>query len=270
MKLSHEWYIDQCPQDQGQGLYSDLTTASEFFLTFTTWPYSCACNYDLLIFTYLQEGSIVTEILPIPNTPLSYNLRWVVNSGQNSFIWKWPRATPPFLKIWIRHSITPTHLYNQNWLSCFKYWQNHAVVLEEEKSNSYRGVPDWLPGPLKGRLRGVDTGPTKRDAGGTQGGRRETERERRRFIPCRFITMFSQRGGSPGSSAAAVFILWPFPCWIWRLVLVSWRLPTCRLFPEGVYPGIWRKAASTGGHAHWAHGGGARMRRDAGQRGATF
>ena len=45
--------------------------SSEVFLIFTTKLYTSSCNYNAIIFTSRQGGSIATGILPTPNTPLS-------------------------------------------------------------------------------------------------------------------------------------------------------------------------------------------------------
>ena len=58
-------------QNDGQGKYFGLSTASEAFLIFTTQLCSCSYNCNAIGFISSQEGSIATGILPTPSTSLS-------------------------------------------------------------------------------------------------------------------------------------------------------------------------------------------------------
>ena len=54
----------------GQGVYCDLSTASEVFVIFTTQLYSYLCTYNARVFISCQEGSNTKGMLPTPKTTI--------------------------------------------------------------------------------------------------------------------------------------------------------------------------------------------------------
>ena len=73
----------------GQGVYCDLSIASEVFLIFTTKLYSCLCTYNAIS---CQEGSNTKGILPTPKARIRgpsteqvvFGVRFPVGAGFTS------------------------------------------------------------------------------------------------------------------------------------------------------------------------------------------